>query len=217
MMPITIQPATPEMAPDAAWLIYEALGPVSDYLFATDHPGRTQELIAQLFTRAGNRFSYEWVDMAMEDGQMLGLTVSFPYDLTPKLEWETAMLLIQIAKLNHFLRFLGRSIPMIGVSEAEKGDYYLSDIAVTPEARGKGVGKALLRYVEQKARKQGFRRLALTVARDNERAIEFYRRQGFRVASEQGSPTLAKRADYAGFYRMVKELDTSLASAPTQA
>ena len=214
-MSVTIQPATPDMAEDVARLIYEALGPVSDYLFATDDPGHTQELIAQLFSRPGNRFSYEWVDVALDGDKALGIAVSFPYDQTPKLEWETAMQLIQITKLNHFLRFLGRSIPMIGVSEAEKGDYYLSDIATTPEARGQGIGKALLRHVEEKARKQGFRRLALTVARDNERAIEFYRRQGFRITSERESPTLAKRADYAGFYRMVKDLEN--ASEPEKA
>ena len=206
-MSITIQPATPEMAATAATLIHHALGPVSDYLFATDDPIQTQKLIEALFLRPGNRFSHQWADVAVdEQGRVLGIALSFPYDETPKLEWATAMQLLDITRLNHFLRFLGRSMPMVGVSEAEKGDYYLSDIAVTPEARGQGVGKMLLQHVEDKGRRQGFRRLALTVARDNKHAVEFYRRQGFRVLSERGSPTLEKRAGYAGFYRMVKEL-----------
>jgi ribosomal protein S18 acetylase RimI-like enzyme len=195
------------MAPEAARLIHAALGPVSDYLFATDNPIQTQELIEQLYRRPGNRFSWEWADAAMEDGRVLGIAISFPYDMTPKLEWKTAMQLLQIAKLNHFLRFLGRSIPMIGVSEAEKGDYYLSDIAVAPEARGKGIGKLLVQHVERKARKHGFERMALTVAQDNPRAIEFYRRQGYRIVGARTSKVLEDAASYPGFYRMVKYLE----------
>lgn len=52
-------------------------------------------------------------------------------------------------------------------------------IAVAPEARGRGVGGALLAALKQTARAQGYRALSLSVDRGNA-ARRLYERQGFR-------------------------------------
>lgn len=50
-------------------------------------------------------------------------------------------------------------------------------------AEGQGIGSALLKAVESAARAGGARRLWLVTTNDNLRAVEFYRRRGYRVAA----------------------------------
>lgn len=55
---------------------------------------------------------------------------------------------------------------------------WLEDLFVVPEARGLGIGKALLRRVAELARERGAGRLEWTVLDWNEPAISFYRSLG---------------------------------------
>lgn len=55
---------------------------------------------------------------------------------------------------------------------------YLEDLYVTPEARGSGVGKALLRHLARLAVERGCARLEWSVLDWNEKAIGFYRSVG---------------------------------------
>ena len=55
----------------------------------------------------------------------------------------------------------------------------IHDLAVVPEYRGKGVGPALLRAVEDHARREGCCKLTLEVQDDNARARALYQHFGF--------------------------------------
>ena len=64
-------------------------------------------------------------------------------------------------------------------------------IAVVPNARGKGVGSALLSALLARAREEGHDRISLSVDRTNAGAIELYERHGFeRVAETDDSVTM---------------------------
>ncbi|HZM34299.1 MAG TPA: GNAT family N-acetyltransferase [Burkholderiales bacterium] len=66
------------------------------------------------------------------------------------------------------------------VSTAEGGRAALfEDLVVAPEARGAGVGAALLQYVIEQARKEGLLRITLLTDRDNQPAQALYRKLGF--------------------------------------
>lgn len=56
---------------------------------------------------------------------------------------------------------------------------HISDIIVTPEAEGRGIGRALIEEGEEWAQTQGFRWLTLSVFAQNIRARETYERLGF--------------------------------------
>jgi GNAT superfamily N-acetyltransferase len=78
----------------------------------------------------------------------------------------------------------GRIIAMASllytVSTAEGGRAALfEDLVVAAEARGSGVGSALLQFVIDEATREGLRRLTLLTDRDNERAQALYRKRGF--------------------------------------
>ena len=55
----------------------------------------------------------------------------------------------------------------------------IHDIAVVPQARGRGMGRQLLKAVEAHAREAGCCKVTLEVRSDNVRAQQAYRRAGF--------------------------------------
>lgn len=55
---------------------------------------------------------------------------------------------------------------------------YLEDLFVEPEARGTGIGKALLRYLARLVVERGYGRLEWSVLNWNQPSIDFYRSLG---------------------------------------
>ncbi|KWZ83161.1 GNAT family N-acetyltransferase [Heyndrickxia coagulans] len=56
---------------------------------------------------------------------------------------------------------------------------YVSAIAVTKEAEGKGVGKLLMKKAEEWAKQKGYKELVLQVFSANEKAIKLYEMLGY--------------------------------------
>lgn len=56
----------------------------------------------------------------------------------------------------------------------------VSDLSVTESARGRGIGRALLRAAEARARRAGARELRIGALTGNTAAEELYRTEGFR-------------------------------------
>ena len=63
--------------------------------------------------------------------------------------------------------------------ELHHDDFYISRFAVADRERGSGLGRWLLREVEQRARAAGCRRLALEVEVGMQPAVRFWTRAGF--------------------------------------
>ncbi len=99
------------------------------------------------------------------------------------------------------LQGLGGAAVVLFRSGSEVARLY--SLAVAPEARGRGVGRALLAAVLAAARRHGARRVRLEVRDTNEVALSLYRTAGFRaVASLPGY-----YADGADGLRMEATLD----------
>lgn len=86
---------------------------------------------------------------------------------------------------------IGVAVCFLGFSTFEARPLLnVHDLAVLPQHRGLGVGRALLAGVEQRARARGCCKLTLEVRDDNERARRLYARFGFRdfvVGDEQAA------------------------------
>lgn len=79
-------------------------------------------------------------------------------------------------------RLLAYSIAWIVADEA-----HLGDIAVAPEARGKGLGKILLRELIDEARRRSAVHIVLEVRAGNDGAIGLYEAHGFqKIAIRRG-------------------------------
>lgn len=63
--------------------------------------------------------------------------------------------------------------------DIENERFLMDGLFVAPEARGRGVGTALLNEVAREARRRGFSQVRLDVVDTNPRAKALYRQQGF--------------------------------------
>ena len=63
-------------------------------------------------------------------------------------------------------------------------------IAVHPDARGAGLGRLVMEYLEAMARRRGSPAIRLRVHKDNTRAIAMYERRGYAMAPDAGDVRL---------------------------
>jgi ribosomal protein S18 acetylase RimI-like enzyme len=98
--------------------------------------------------------------------------------------------------LNLVAELEDRAAGMVSATAPEKGSSELISMWVAPDARGKGVGNALVSAVADWARRQGAERLILDVRAVNSHAVALYERCGFRDvgwASPPGDPFAERR------------------------
>ncbi len=74
----------------------------------------------------------------------------------------------------------GRVVGFGLVTTVAPGVAHLPQVAVSPGAQGRGLGAALFQRAWSAARREGCRRMTLSVSLENERARSWYQRLGFR-------------------------------------
>jgi ribosomal protein S18 acetylase RimI-like enzyme len=62
---------------------------------------------------------------------------------------------------------------------------YFFSFRIRPEYRDRGLGSRMMHVFEEDLRQRGFKSLTLNVAKDNPRAIELYRRNGYRIMAHE--------------------------------
>ena len=88
-------------------------------------------------------------------------------------------------------RAVGYGVLTLGFSVEYGGrDGFLDDFYLAPDARGRGLGRQALAFLEAEARALGIRVLHLEVEAGNGRAETLYRRSGFR---DNGRRLMSKR------------------------
>jgi len=68
-------------------------------------------------------------------------------------------------------------------------------IAVVPNRRGKGIGDALLGALFARAKADGHRALSLSIERDNDALVSFYRKHGFALVAADGGDSVTMRRE----------------------
>lgn len=83
---------------------------------------------------------------------------------------------------NCFIVVLDQSKSVVGyaILAEKKGNGYLLSIAVHPKSRNKGIAVLLIKFLENKCKEKGFKKLILEVRMDNEKAIKIYGKLGLR-------------------------------------
>jgi GNAT superfamily N-acetyltransferase len=92
---------------------------------------------------------------------------------------EGSLTLVAVSTENVPLGYIHAHPDRDGVTDEPCG--YVSILAVEEKAEGLGVARQLMAQAEDWAREKGFRLLSLDVFADNGRALNFYRRGGFRA------------------------------------
>ena len=90
-------------------------------------------------------------------------------------------LLLTDAALGYVCEIDGRAVAYVGMMLAyDEGQ--ITNVAVHPDARRQGIGRALMETVSQEARVRGLVQIALEVRRSNRAAILLYERDGYVIA-----------------------------------
>ncbi|NJE26505.1 GNAT family N-acetyltransferase [Thermococcus sp. MV5] len=162
-----------------------------------------KELFKVLFLERENLFSHEHVVFAFYENSTAGMLLGYDWRTKEREEKRTGWLMLKTLGFD-FLKQLPAFISAAsGPGKLEKSDYYISNVAVYPEFRERGIGKALMLKAEELARESGAKRIALDVEKDNEVAIAVYKKLGYSFEREHSIELGGKRYE---FYRMVKGL-----------
>lgn len=86
----------------------------------------------------------------------------------------------------------------------QHGTLLMDGLFVSPEARGLGVGSALLHAIERRAVSLGMAKVRLDVINTNQRAQRLYQRHGFRETSEQSTGVLRHLFGFRSATEMIK-------------
>ena len=87
------------------------------------------------------------------------------------------------------------------------GELLMDGIAVHADARGKGVGTALLEAIFDKARELGLSSVRLDVIDANSRARALYERRGFVAGKEQSTGLFRHVFGFSSYTEMIKTLE----------
>jgi ribosomal protein S18 acetylase RimI-like enzyme len=95
-----------------------------------------------------------------------------------------------------------------GQSEAQ-----IHSLVVDSGERGRGIGRLLVRRLEQEAATRGKRRLTLQVVTSNSDAITFYQSMGYQVRPAKQQPWMRRIIGYPTI-SMARDLDTATVETP---
>jgi ribosomal protein S18 acetylase RimI-like enzyme len=148
----------------------------------------------------GTLFSHEHAWVAEEGGEVRGMLLGYPGAVKAAQDPRTGLaLLVHLrAEMIHRLPSLLRMQSAIG--HVGRDEFYVSNVAVYPQHRGRGIGSLLVGRAREAARLAGISSLVLDVETDNPDAQRLYERLGFRVTSQ--TPDLIIRRRVFAFRRM---------------
>lgn len=75
--------------------------------------------------------------------------------------------------------------PLIALENQVVGSWYVNVLATRPQARDRGLGRALLSIAEDLAREAGLRTMSIIVSDSNSGARRLYERLGYRAIAER--------------------------------
>ncbi|MDN4494691.1 GNAT family N-acetyltransferase [Ureibacillus aquaedulcis] len=171
-MTFYIRKAILEDAPEAAPLIYEAIGDIASRLTGETEITRILTALEVLFKRTDNRHSYlnTYVAESEATKDILGILVLYSGQVGAELD----------ISLQHWLKQKNAPITSID-AEAYPDEFYVDTVCVRGHARGSGIGTALLQYAEKVAMQKGYTKIALNVETQKVKAQNLYERLGYVV------------------------------------
>ncbi len=201
-----IRSALPGDVSAAVPLIRLSMGAETDWLFGQKPGYLADDVMARLFSKKHNRLSYESCWLVEKDGKIIGLVLAYPGSDLHKRDLWTGWHLMGIFGFRASRDLARRQVVYGDLVEALPGEFYVSNVAVTPQAQGGGIGARLMAFCDEQAQKMGFGKLSLIVTYDNP-ARRLYERSGYQVVQSYNiqHPMIAHGSG--GYHRMVKEID----------
>lgn len=162
-----IRRAKPSDAEAAAKLIRMAIKDIAEALTGEEEEEQILEVIALFFKKETNRLSYENCFVCEINGAVAGLILYYYGGDAVELDEPLAARLRSMNKDSKIEK------------EADEEDLYIDTLCVNPEFRGKGIGTALVEYVERHMKEKEYKRFSLVVEQNNAKAQKLYTGLGY--------------------------------------
>jgi len=175
-MSIELRSAKPLDSKEVIELIFITGLDVFNYMFGK----KAMDVLSYLFERKYNLFSFMHCIVAEIDNEISGIILAYEYEVIEKESKNTGRLIIKYYGHDFIFRVI--NLIKLGriISDLNEEDYYISNLAVFEKYRGQGIGKRLIDFATEEAKRLGKSQLALDVESDNKNAIAFYYHLGFK-------------------------------------
>jgi translation initiation factor 4G len=209
-MGVVVRPARLQDAPFLAWAILaagRAHHPRGWYDIAI---GRSEaerlELVGRMVTAESPSFwNFRHTLVAELDGAPAGAVSAFPGSVFQGAEAAVAEAMAAMGwDASELEQIWSRGAYIFTCSvSVSMDDWTLENVAVTPEARGRGVAGAMIAEALARGRAAGFAQAQLTCVIGNERARRVYERAGFTLAEESRHPDFEAASGAPGLARYI--------------
>lgn len=173
----TIRKATKNDSKEIAELFY----------FTEDYPneewgdGSRQDHIKRLIymiKRKDNRFSYENIKVLDVEGDFAGLLLTLEGKKFKQDTFKADKTLYKMQKgIKEKFKFILLALGYLFYKECNKDEYYISNIAIKEEYRGRDLAKILMEESYKDALNKGYKKVSLRA--NNSSLVKFYKELGF--------------------------------------
>lgn len=163
---------------------------IGELIYSTEkHPqgewgeGSKEELISRLhcmILRDDNRFSLENIWVLKVDNIFAGIVLALEGNKLKYLTFKADRSLIKMQKsIKDKLKFFVLTLGYLLDKECSRDEFYISNIAIKKEFRGRGLSRIFLDEIYKEAALRGFNKVSLRA--NNEKLINFYSKLGFNL------------------------------------
>lgn len=203
---VNFRPARASDAKIASRLLFETFPQKATFIIGLGSRERAISILEKLFPVNGHRLSYEYTEMVLMEGKVVGLVTSFPGSQKKKLDKALDRQILRQYKMRGKIAVISRGLPLIFIKEAARDEYFLNNLAMKKGSRRKGLGSQVLAHIEKKAKSANLNKISLIVHVENKTAREFYKKNGYEFKGLHLESNKRVRYLGAGYQRLVKIL-----------
>jgi ribosomal protein S18 acetylase RimI-like enzyme len=178
---LSFRPAKSMDATFAGRMLFDSFPRKATFILGLGDVKRAKEVLTKLFPLTDHRLSFNHAHIAMIQGRNVGIMITFPGGEIGRLNRKLYRLILSQYTFRGKIALFQRGLPMVFIKECASDEYFLSNIVVKAQARGKGLGSRMLGMVEEQARQAGYKKVSLRVAIDNLDAKRFYQRHYYKT------------------------------------
>lgn len=151
-------------------------------------PDKALVYLYSAWDKGGGQYGYENHWVAESEGEITGLISCWHDRLPEDFDRTTLSSIVDFYGIDEALEIVLRSQRYLAVLEAPMfTELGIGHLAVSENARRKGVGTALIEFMELRARTMKKNAVVLNCEAANHEAVKFYKSQGFGVHRDNGS------------------------------
>ena len=185
----------------AGYMTYDAYTTNSADIFGEITQREAERCFAALWRNGNNRFGRNY-SMTADDGRgAIGIITFYDLKEMRRLSLPTFWALLKLRGWRFFAHFLLNIINFLYYARnmnVKPDELYIATLSTAENVRKRGVGRALLEFACNEAKKRNLKRAALHVDAKNLNAIAFYEKCGF-----SKEPTTSEKAV---FFKMTKNI-----------